>query len=412
MKKKCIKIFSFLMGICCLAAVGCMNEDSSQSSDTPKNETNNNVICDFEEWDQDFSLLKVFNTFGKITKNEDATYVKSGMSSAKIQPMGQYGGADPIFLVPLSSALYNYNYGDITKYASFGADFYNSEEFDVNLRVGLAFKNDVSMRTEPKSYVLKPGWNRVEFSTLQYPYIFTKPTITSEDYDITLCSGVFFEFDNACTKDYDIDAVPIIYMDDFSCTPLSENQLSVSFEETGELFYNANTTVSIPSYTFKDVNGKAVQPFVESTLTYNGEQVALSGNAFTPQTGGTYVLKLVATYNDEKTEYTYDFVVRNAPQVNEIESFDSKYSLANITGNAPNMKFEYVEDMSATNDGTGCVRVYNQNAWGWPGISVTPRQELNWEDYDYVSYKIYVDGTNMKKYTVGEDGKKYRKFAL
>ena len=415
MKKKFITALSILSILCCLGGVACKDDDKDTSSSSSSGSTvvtDQTVISDFEEYEPDLSLIKIFNTFGKITWNENEAFAKSGVGSAKIQAMGQFGGASPAFYIPLTSALYEYNYANVTKYASYGADFYNAEDTDVNLRMGLVFSKDFTMRTEAKSYVLKSGWNRVDFSTLQYPYLFTKPTITSLDYDITECTGVYFEFDNVCTENYDINDAPVLYMDNFSCKPLSANQLSITFEETGKLFYNANEEIEIPAYAFTDQAGNTVTPTVQSALTKDGAEVALTNNAFTPTVGGTYILNLTATYNGETTEYTYDFVVRNAAKPNELESFDSKYSLANITGNAPNQSFEYVDDMSATNDGSGCVRVINQNAWGWPGAKITVRQDIDHTQYDYVSFKLYIEGENMQKYIDKGDGKKYRRIAL
>jgi len=42
------------------------------------------TLCDFEEWAPDFQTIKFMNGFGRVSKNEDKTYVKSGNFSARL----------------------------------------------------------------------------------------------------------------------------------------------------------------------------------------------------------------------------------------------------------------------------------------------------------------------------------------
>ena len=47
------------------------------------------VIADFESWAPSFQLMRLINGFGKVTENNDAAYVKSGSSSAKLPHLSQ-----------------------------------------------------------------------------------------------------------------------------------------------------------------------------------------------------------------------------------------------------------------------------------------------------------------------------------
>ena len=40
------------------------------------------LFADFESWEPDFQLMKVYNEFGRVTRNKDQAFVKSGKYSA------------------------------------------------------------------------------------------------------------------------------------------------------------------------------------------------------------------------------------------------------------------------------------------------------------------------------------------
>ena len=242
MKKGFIKkVVLTLLCICLLAMTGC-GEDTEKkpaNQDSVKQETDTveggfTVLCDFEKWEPDFSLIKLFNDFGKISRNTDSAYVKRGTMSAKLQPIGIPNSADkPMFYIPLNSALYDFNYGDVTNYYNFSVSVYNAEEYDVEIGVGLVYEESVpgrsiSKMTEAQISVLKPGWNEVEYLLQKYPYTFTNPTIS--EYSETECKAVYFNFETMEVEGDSVEDAPVLYMDDFGYYALTDNQPKIVFE--------------------------------------------------------------------------------------------------------------------------------------------------------------------------------------
>ena len=421
------KVVLTLLCICLLAMTGCGEETEKKptNQDSVKQETDTveegfTVLCDFEKWEPDFSLIKLFNDFGKISRNTDSAYVKRGTMSAKLQPIGIPNSADkPMFYIPLNSALYDFNYGDVTNYYNFSVSVYNAEEYDVEIGVGLVYEESVpgrsiSKMTEAQISVLKPGWNEVEYLLQKYPYTFTNPTIS--EYSETECKAVYFNFETVEVEGDSVEDAPVLYMDDFGYYALTDNQPKIVFEEKGVKLGSVGVAMEVPAFSFQK-NEEVVEGDMEFVLTCDedGSTVDIQDNKFVPDKAGTYTLTIKNTYNKVVTDYYYTFIVRDVPKEGEYESCDSKYSLFNISGSAPGMKIAYEEGFSATDDGSGSVKLINQHGWGWPGALVTSRQKLDKDklsDYKYFTFKIYIPDENAKKYVERADGKKYKYIAI
>ena len=177
--------------------------------------TKSSIVLDgFEEFEKDFLTLRSIHHFGKINMNTDKEFVKFGNGSAKIEPYGPTDTtAKPILVVQNSSERYEYDYSDYTKVNKISAWFYNAEERDLTVGVGLAFSNvysynnrrDALDRTSAITYVLTPGWNYVEYKI--------EPTYLSlyERFNVENVCAIYFEFEHT----NELEAVaPVIYMDD------------------------------------------------------------------------------------------------------------------------------------------------------------------------------------------------------
>ena len=137
--KKLVKRISLalasLLALITTASCTIPSSSSSPSSETTvatmsKVENDYRVeICNFEQWRPDFSLIKVQENFGKVSRNSDPNYVKSGKYSAKLQPVGGvYIYRKPVVYFPFFSETYNFNYQDFTNVDYIQFWMYNDQE--------------------------------------------------------------------------------------------------------------------------------------------------------------------------------------------------------------------------------------------------------------------------------------------
>lgn len=200
------KIISLLCAVSCLASgfigVGCKEK-------TVEEETKKQVVlCDFEKYEPDFQLMRLMNSFGAVNVNKDAQYVKSGETSAKLQPIGNYAKqTDPYAYIKTQSDRFNYDYTDFTWVNSVSMWVYNTQETKQKFEVGLisVINNFNSVgKTICSTYELETGWNKV----VVYPD-YDKLSFTM---DVTKVQGVYFGFKNAGVRDP--EEGPVYYMDD------------------------------------------------------------------------------------------------------------------------------------------------------------------------------------------------------
>lgn len=212
--KNCKKIISILVAVLSLFtlmfAFSCNKPEDNEPENPNQRPVGNVILNDFENYKPDFSLIRLVGQFGAINVNKDAKYVKSGKSSAKLQPLGGYKSTtSPLMYVPLSSKLYNYDYRDLTYIKQFTADVYNAEDYDVNMTYGLAMEavnTDMISKSNAKKISLKPGWNSITYEI--------DPSIINILYDITNAQGVYFGFDSIGTRN--IEDAPVVYLDNIN----------------------------------------------------------------------------------------------------------------------------------------------------------------------------------------------------
>ena len=132
MKKLLSLILALVISATTFSLVGC-----APSQQTPT-DSKKIVLADFEQYKPDFQLMRIMNNFGAVNVNKDAQYVKSGTTSAKLQPLGGYAqSSQPFVYFPLESELFDYDYQDFTKYESVSMWVYNAESEIENMEVGL-----------------------------------------------------------------------------------------------------------------------------------------------------------------------------------------------------------------------------------------------------------------------------------
>ena len=71
------------------------------------------IFRDFEDWGPDFQTLQLMLNFGKVSRNEEAEYVRSGKYSCKIQPLGtRETNNKPMMYWPTISTTFDYDVSD------------------------------------------------------------------------------------------------------------------------------------------------------------------------------------------------------------------------------------------------------------------------------------------------------------
>lgn len=202
MKKFLVSFIASIMAFSTLATVGC----SKATEETE--EATHVVLADFEKFEPDFQLTRISKHFGAVNVNTDATYVKSGTASAKIQPLGHVPSQrQPWLYFPLQSTRFEYDYRDFSYYESVSMWMYNAESETIKVELGFVEKmTDINeIATIPgEMQEIKPGWNKLVY----YPDLNSLNLIC----DITNFLGIYLRFPN--TPSYELEDAPVLYIDD------------------------------------------------------------------------------------------------------------------------------------------------------------------------------------------------------
>lgn len=180
---------------------GCGKQDkpNGEQNETPDYA----IVNDFENYRTDVEPLVPLNYFGKISLNEDKTFVSSGEKSLKLYPSSdptQSNLSAPVFRQPLNQVAKQLDLSDIRQVSKFTCKAYNASDKDVSVYVSVDFDGGSTFR---KEFVLKNGWNTVSYSI--------DPQIIGISYDVSACKGLLFGFD----KPQDGE-VPTVYIDELA----------------------------------------------------------------------------------------------------------------------------------------------------------------------------------------------------
>ncbi len=248
MKKIIVLILTVLMSISSLCAFGCLEKVDDQTI----NATNNSdvMLADFEQWGPDFQLIRLFNNFGKVTRNKDANYVKNGKYSAKFQTVGGYiDSSNPLIYFTAISDLFEFDYRDFTEYSEISCYVYNAtskrKEVTVGLVTGVASATAINI-AQGQIFVLEPNqWTRIDY--------WLDANFLSLFLDLKKIEGVYFQFEN--TGNLYVDEENVYYLDDLKLCKAETKQEIIDIIEVddGEVCYfekayqNYIVTAEIPT---------------------------------------------------------------------------------------------------------------------------------------------------------------------
>lgn len=190
-----------------LLFTGC-NDNKAQTTDEAK-DPNEIVIADFENWGPSFQTICLYDSFGKVTRNENPAFVKSGKYSAHLQPVGNYvKKTDPAVYWPLVSTKFDFAYNDLSYFQKIEVDLFNDSESQIPVTVGfVASVSSIASASlaDGEEFALAPG---------QWTHVVYEPDISVLNcyVDIKNTVGVYLKFPNAAIRD--IDEAKDIYVDD------------------------------------------------------------------------------------------------------------------------------------------------------------------------------------------------------
>lgn len=205
MKKFVKMLFCAVFAISCiLGCIGCAGDNEGGK----KPVAGEVVISDFEKWGPDFQLIRLSSGFGRVTRNRDAQFVKSGQYSAKVEALGGYSNKyEPILTVPLVSSLFEFDYSDFRWYDEILCSVYSPEEGSV-IKIGLQAGDGVNSfggtKVLEKKYTLKQGWNELSYQI--------NASLIALTEDPMFINGVMFSFENANSRD--LEDANVMYLDD------------------------------------------------------------------------------------------------------------------------------------------------------------------------------------------------------
>ena len=253
MKKKLFSILtSGLLFLICGSGCNFSNVEATVSKNDLGQTTSSGgtLINGFEVFDRDVQLIKLFNEFGRLEKNNDKKYVRSGDSSLHVQPFGgriKQNTANPFFLLPTTSTRFQeLGFGNFTKVDTVTFWIYNAEEEALNVGVGLQVGNiksvggaptyDIVQTTWSEYYSLRSGWNFIEYEILP-------AELEMQGVSLEAVSGIAFEFDHVWSNDF-ADA-PDLYIDEVCLNYLET-------EKTGTLDLSITKTTWLDGETERD----------------------------------------------------------------------------------------------------------------------------------------------------------------
>ena len=355
------------------------------------------VLADFEKFEPDFQLIRLSKFFGAVNVNTNPKYVKSGKTSAKVQPLGHVPSkSEPMMFFPLSSTTYEYDYKDFAYFDNVNMWVYNAESETIEVEIGF-----VEKMVDIKDYVtipgevnrLKPGWNKIVY----YPDLNSLNLVC----DVTNFLGVYLRFKN--TLSYELEDAPVLYIDDVCLKKLPERQVinEVIQLDKGEILnFDKDWQRSILT-----VNAPTVETTPEiSIVRASEENIPLMNDGRTED----YMLKLVTKPSAREGDFWLTF---------EIPGKVIQKSGATGIPKTERSKYYLCYDVYAVQNDKNFVPRYGVSMWmtWWnakephiakAGTWTTFRQNLtlvstdaynNWAGYA-ISWKEYMEGGDMTFY--------------
>ena len=219
-----IKKFLSVLSVTAVAAAGVFSlaacdGDGKQGADETKVPTEV-TLAGFESYEDGLQMMRMLQGFGKISLNDNKTYVSQGEKSAKLQVQGLVSGSrKPECFIPFSSKYFEYDYCNLLKVKSVSFDIYNASDSEKQLISGIVTAHKLNSSITgcmEEKVMLKPGWNSI--------VVPIDHDSLARVMDVTQAEGYFFRF----MREYNVklDECPTFYLDNFKLNLCDEVTLS------------------------------------------------------------------------------------------------------------------------------------------------------------------------------------------
>lgn len=141
-----------------IGSVGC---EQSKEVEQETAQKKNMLFHGFESVDELYSF-DATNRFGRVTFNEDTTYVTEGKHSAKLEVYGDFkiGTANPSLHL-MADTENDYAYPDFSCVKVINFDMYSESQEDRRIEISLTFAGGTA--TNHQEYILSQGWNSITY---------------------------------------------------------------------------------------------------------------------------------------------------------------------------------------------------------------------------------------------------------
>lgn len=356
-----------------LSLIGCSNKKEENPSEQESNKVKDNVVefYNFEQYAPDFELIRLGNYFGKVSVNTDTNFVKGGLQSAKLQPLGSYANdTKPFLYFELASERFNYDYTDLNYLYSFTFWIYNTSTETKEMDVGVATSNE-NIQNVPLSggmtYYLKNGWNKITyFPDIEEIYL---------PKGGTKVSGIYFEFENV--KSRDIEDAPVYYVDDITLKVKPEFR-EIVIEKINIVAPKEGDTIRIPNATIEGGN-------VTYSVIHGDLEVPTNNGSFVADDGGDYKIAYQSVVDGFVYKKSLSFFVKPADSVDIVNLSNQE----NISLLKPRGVIESIDWMSEHEGMSGVAKiVINRD---WPSFYFTPQDSTaNYDGLEYIALRMYI----------------------
>lgn len=168
------KVIAILMIICCCAPF-CACQQEEQPSQT-------GFVKSVYTFEKTISPVRMQSVFGVVELNEEPAFVSEGRQSIRLTPKTPYADRSYVFF-PFSSSALGFNYTDLNFISAVDVDVYTP--IDITMAFGMYFSDTGTLRAEPTTITLKPGWTTVNISV--------QHSLIALQYDLMNCKGLYVQ---------------------------------------------------------------------------------------------------------------------------------------------------------------------------------------------------------------------------
>ena len=156
------KIINLLLSACVLLSLtGC---NKSEEHVEPVIDTGIYTLNDFES-NAEFNLIRLNGVLGRVEKNVDEAYVKTGLASAKVTvEANPYKPGAPYIQQAFELKKAGKDFRNFSSVSMLSVDVYNAT--GGKARIGMQLNYEFSNGTR-KNFELEEGWNTVRFNVKQ-----------------------------------------------------------------------------------------------------------------------------------------------------------------------------------------------------------------------------------------------------